>query len=282
LARKERHILTRHLESLPAHFKLYATTLNSPVPVNLADFLTIVKAFREGIRDRFGESVQYRPEVEVAPESRKLHVHLAMWSEGEGVKKADVVSIWRAAWGGYEGRMNVDHSPIDDIPTWARYMLKADEQWHEPANPSKCVVLFARGTPRLPQATGGFFRGKTKAELWREWIAERHPAEVQSEPRNTSENTEDFVRFKGGKTLRKHHGDSSVPLHNPYSKTTLRYRQIGIIKRRRVDRNRGFSRNRAQLLSRSVRPRNHWKARSTGPMPERRLEARLGPMARSP
>ncbi len=141
--------------------------------VELGDFLAIYRAFAKGIRKRCGESVQLRPVTEIGPRCGRFHVHFAMTSEGVEVTKGDVEAIWRDACG--DRRIQVDHEPMDDIPTWCRYIFKAADKYHEPGNPD-CVVLFAKGSPRLPQATRDFLPAKVKAALWDEWKARRHPA----------------------------------------------------------------------------------------------------------
>jgi hypothetical protein len=167
----------RYLSSLPCHVHKYAGTLNVFGPVELGDFLTSFKSFREGIRKRFGSGVKFRPVTEVGPDARRLHLHYAMTSDGIEVAKADVESIWREACGGR--RVRVVHGSMRDVVAWSRYIFKADDhhhQYHDPADPSNCVVLFAKHSRKLPQATPGFFPAKVKAALWDEWKARRHPA----------------------------------------------------------------------------------------------------------
>ncbi len=166
---KESMLLARHLERLPGHVRLYAVTLNVFGLVELGAFLAIFKSFREGIRKRFGNSVKFRPVTEVGLRSGRLHSHIVMTSDGVEVTKADVESIWRDACG--NRRIQVDHKPLWDIAGWCRYMWKDGWKWHDLSDPKNCVVLFAKGSPKLPQATPGFFPGKVKAALWEEWKA---------------------------------------------------------------------------------------------------------------
>jgi hypothetical protein len=97
-----------------------------------------------------------------------------MTGDGVEVTKADVESIWRGACG--NRRIQVDHKLIGDVSTWVRYMFKSEWKYHEPGN-RDCVVLFAKGTPRLPQATRAFFPAPAKNNLWRGWIAAWYPAD---------------------------------------------------------------------------------------------------------
>jgi hypothetical protein len=173
MAWRESMLLIRHLQRRPAHFRRYFGTLKVLAPIGIDDFIAIVKAFRKGMGKRFGAAVQYRPFIEVGPRCGGLHLHYAMTSDGVDVAKADVAKAWNAAGGGRGVR--VKHEPMRDVPRCIRYLCKADDehhQHHDPADPSKCVVLFAKCSPRLPQATAGFFPGKIKAELWQEWKAE--------------------------------------------------------------------------------------------------------------
>jgi hypothetical protein len=202
---KESLLMTRHLERLPGHVAKYAGTLNVFGLVELVDVLAIYRAFQNGIRKRFGNSVQLRPVTEIGPRCGRVHVHYAMTSDGVEVTKADVSELWRDASGGR--RIQVDHKPIEDIPTWSRYMFKAELKYHEPGNPD-CVVLFAKGSPRLPQGTRDFFPAKVKAALWEEWRAERHPSSESSDVRETLGKHSDSEGVETG-------SGTAVPPNNP-------------------------------------------------------------------
>ncbi len=215
---KESMLQARYLESLPCHVHKYAGTLNVFGPGELGDFLAIFKLFREGIRKRFGNSVKFRPVTEVGPRCGRLHLHIAMTSDGIEVAKADVESIWRDACGGR--RVRVDHKPMWDIAGWCRYMWKDGWKYHDPSDPKNCVVLFAKGSPKLPQATPGFFPGKVKAALWEEWKANeakkrrRAPEVVETPgtavpPRN---NPTENVRINTGESTGKSRAPEVVDL----------------------------------------------------------------------
>jgi hypothetical protein len=173
---KESLLMTRHLERLPGHVAKYAGTLNVFGAVDLVSFLAMYRRFQKGIRKRFGTCVQIRPVTEIGPRSHRPHIHYAMTADGIEITKADIESVWRDACDGY--RIQVDHKPIGDIGTWSRYMFKYDSAYskhYSPGNPD-CVVLFAKGSPRLPQATRDFMPGKVERALWIEWKAGRHRA----------------------------------------------------------------------------------------------------------
>ncbi len=304
-------LLARHLESLPGHVAKYAGTLNVFGLVELVDFLTIYRAFQKGIRKRFGESVQLRPVTEIGPRCGRFHVHYAMTSDGVEVTKGDVSEVWRDACG--NRRIQVDHKPIEDVSTWSLYMFKAEWKYYEPGNPD-CVVLFAKGSPRLPQANRDFLPAKVKAALWDEWIAERHPESASAvveinpgtavPPRN---NHTANVRINMGKSRVKNRASG------PYFERRLCVQAIGLTTNVEINiikssvfnrvtgqfraafmrlshRNHGavgHSRRyrgdiRAHRQSRPVSHRHHGEVRSIDLMPESRPEARPGRQARAP
>jgi hypothetical protein len=302
-------LLARYLERLPGHVRLYAVTLNVFGLVELGAFLAIFKSFREGIRERFGNSVKFRPVTEVGPRSGRLHSHIVMTSDGIEVTKDDVESIWRDSCGGR--RIQVDHKPLWDIAGWCRYMWKDGWKWHDPSDPKNCVVLFSKGSPKLPQATPGFFPGKVKAELWEEWKANeakkrrRAPEVVGNAGLTTAVGKHSgkarvirAVEIKSGTrvpqarsaaNIRINMGESTVKSRasGPYSGRRGCVQAIGTTANVEINIRKSLVFNRVTgTLFRAafIRPghRNRGEVRSIDLMPESRSEARPGRQARAP
>jgi hypothetical protein len=293
---KESMILARHFESLPGHVAKFAGTLNVFGVVELGDFLAIYRAFQKGIRKRFGESVQLRPVTEIGPRCGRFHVHYTMTSDGMEVTKAEILEVWRDACG--NRRIQVDHKPIEDVSTWARYMFKTEWKYYEPGNPD-CVVLFAKGSPRLPQATRDFLPAKVKAALWDEWIAERHPAS-KSERCLTSEKDWGKTRERLGVSEGTGLSGTAVPRTSVgiiVGKTTVKNRPTGQFRaawirseRRLSHRNQGIGGHsrvhrgdiRANVGKRPVSDRPYGEGRSIALMPEVSSGRILGRLVRAP
>jgi hypothetical protein len=306
-------LLARYLESLPDHVRLFAGSLNVFGVVELGDFLTIFKSFREGIRKRFGNSVKFRPVTEVGPRSGRLHLHYAMTSDGIEVTKAEVESIWREACGGR--RVRVFHVPMWDIAGWSRYLWKDGWKYHDPSDPKNCVVLFSKGSPKLPQATPGFFPSKIKAAFWAEWKAEQERRRRASEGVETRSGTavpqidpttnvvintsESIEKNRASEPVETFSG-TVVPRLDPTTKVRIRVGKSSMFNRvpgqfraglmRLSHRNQGTKSHsrryrgdiRDHRQSRPVSHRLDSEVRSIGPMPERRLAGLSGRLVRGP
>jgi hypothetical protein len=182
--------MTRHLERLPDHFRLYAGTLNVFGAVDLVSFLAMYRRFQKGIRQRFGTCVQIRPVTEIGPRNGRPHIHYALTADGIEITKAEIESVWQDACG--DRRIQVDHKTLGDTATAIRYMFKSASiysKYYSPGNPD-CVVLFAKRSPRLPQATRDFMPTKVKRALWIEWKAQRHRASALDRGTAVPEKTE--------------------------------------------------------------------------------------------